>query len=204
MTKKRWILLLAVLVVIAALAPAYVRLYRVSGYSDAPSFLVGDRFLANKLAYDVRLPYTDIVFFSHSAPKSGDVILFRSPDSDLLVFKRVIGCPGDRVAMRDNHLEINGTALQYARVQRTGYEPVAEQNRLGEIIEMETGVGPPHLMTHSPDTSLYASFGPVDVPRDQYFVVGDNRDHSRDSRMYGCVPRRSILGKVIRRSQTGE
>jgi signal peptidase I len=190
-------LLVAVVVLVAALVPAYMRAYRVVGWSDAPSFLVGDRILINKTAYDIRLPYTDVVLFSHSKPGLGEVVLFRSPGDGALVFKRVAGRPGDTVVIQDSHLEIDGSPLRYERVKRAQYESVAVQNELGAIIEREIGLGPPHLMTHTPGASTYASFGPFRVPEDHYFVLGDNRDHSEDSRMYGCIPRESIVGRVI-------
>jgi len=194
--RKRWLLPLVAIIGIGVITPSYVRAYRVAGSSDAPSFLVGERILVNKAAYDVRLPYTDIIIRSHSQPEPGDVVLFRSPESDALIFKRIVGCPGDTVAMRDNRLEINGIALQYERVDARDYQAIAEQNNLGTLIEREMGHGPPHLVTHTPGASCDASFGPVRVPEDHYFVLGDNRGNSSDSRMYGTVPRRSILGKV--------
>ncbi len=182
---------------IGAAAPSYVRAYRVDGSSDAPSFLVGDRILVLKAAYDFRLPYRDTVLFTHSRPRPGDVILYQPPAQDILVFKRVIGRPGDTVAMRDNRLEINGEPLTYEVVDGEQYQAIAEENNLGAIIEKESGLGPPHLMTHSPGAGTHGSFEPVQVPDGHYFVMGDNRDNSLDSRMYGPVRRRSIFGKVI-------
>jgi signal peptidase I len=125
--------------------------------------------------------------------------MYRTPDRDsATVFKRVIGCPGDTVVMHDNHLEINGIPLQYVQVDESGYRDIARENKLGAIIERETGIGPPHLMTYTPGTGADATFGPVHVPDGHYFLMGDNRGNSRDSRAYGSVPRQSILGKVIR------
>lgn len=200
--KKAWVWLVAVVIGIGALTPSYVRAYRVAGSSDAPSFLVGDRIIVNKAAYDLRLPYTNIRVLSHSHPQWGDVVLFRPPGQDSTVFKRVVGCPGNTVAMHDNHLEINGTLLQYERVTGSEHQTVAKENDFGAIIESETGMGRPHLMTHTPGASDFASFGPVQVPGGHYFLLGDNRDNSTDSRMYGTVPRRAILGKVYRASDS--
>ena len=75
MTRRRWLLPIIVVVAIIAIAPAYIRAYRVDGHSDAPSFLVDDRIIANKAAYDVRLPYTDVVVFPRSGPQPGDVVI---------------------------------------------------------------------------------------------------------------------------------
>lgn len=196
MNRKRWLLPLAVVIGIGAITPSYIRAYRVAGSSDAPSFLVGDRIFVIKAAYDLRLPYTDVIISSHSHPERGDVVMFWSPELEAPVFKRVVGRPGDTVAMRDNRLEVNGVAMTYERVDATEFQAIADKNRLGTTIEREIGNGPPHLVTHSPGGCADASFEPVRVPEDHYFVLGDNRDNSRDSRMDGTVPRRAILGKV--------
>ena len=198
MTKKHWILLVAAIIAIGAVATSYVRAYRVDGWSDAPSFLVGDRVLVLKAAYDVRLPFTDIVVFSHSRPQRGEVIMFCPPGGDFLVFKRVVACSGDTVAMRDNRLEINGVPLTYERVDEKQYDSVAKSNKLGTIIAYEIGNGPSHMVTYTPEAGPHASFEPFFVPEGFYFTVGDNRDHSKDSRTYGPIPFHSILGKVVR------
>ncbi len=198
MKKRRRLLPLFVLIGIGVITPSYIRGYRVAGPSDAPSFLVGDRILVSKVAYDIRLPYTDIVLVSHSQPRRGDMVLFRPPKDEHMVFKRVIGCPGDTVLMRGGRLEINGAPLRYERVDEKKYALVAMRNRLGALIEEETGSGPPHLITHTPDTLSGAPSAAARVAEGQYYLVGDNRDHSYDSRSYGAVPRGSIFGKVIR------
>jgi signal peptidase I len=197
MNRRRWLWLLVVVVGIVAVTPSCIRAYRVEGASDAPSFLVGDRILVSKAAYDVRLPYTDIVILSHSDPRAGDVVLYRPPGEKILVFKRVVGGPGDVLVMRDSHLEVNGRALEYEAEEDVDYGPVSNRNNLGTVIEWEIGNGPPHLVTHTPGEGLYAAFEAVHIPEEQYFVLGDNRDSSLDSRMYGPIAREAILGKVV-------
>lgn len=195
---KRWLPPVLALAVIVAVTPAYVRAYRVSGSSDAPTYLSGDRIIVFKAAYDLRLPYAGFVIRSHAEPQPGDVVLFHPPGSDLSVFKRVVGCPGDTLAMRDSHLEINGEALRYEAVDGGEYATVASLNNLGTVIESEEGCGATHRITYTPGSGVDRSFGPVVVPAGRYFLIGDNRDNSQDSRHYGSVPRQSILGKVIR------
>jgi signal peptidase I len=196
MKLKRWLSVAFAVLFVGVLVPSYVRAYRVAGSSDAPSYLVGDRILVNKAAYDIRLPYTGMVIVSHSAPDLGDVVLYRSPQDDRLVFKRVVGGPGDAVSMRENHLTINGTNLRYAAVDEATYRSVAARNQIGSAIETEAGNGPEHAITYTPGASPLASFAPVRLPDGHYYMIGDNRDHSEDSRSYGPVPRERILGKV--------
>ena len=154
--------------------------------------------MVNKAAYDLRLPYTNIVLSSHSEPQRGDVVLYRVPDEGYTVFKRIVGCPGDVVEMIDNHLIINQDPLEYELLHAADYSEIAASHRLGSIVEMERGLGTDHTVSHSGHESSSASFGPVIVPQDQYFVMGDNRDNSRDSRTYGSVPRESIIGRLGR------
>jgi signal peptidase I len=196
MKPKRWLSIAIPLLVVGVLIPSYVRAYRVAGASDAPSYLVGDRILVNKAAYDIRLPFTGLVIVSHSAPERGDVVLYRSPRDENLVFKRVAGQPGDVVSMRGNHLTINGTVLRYVAIDDETPQPVAATNRFGKTIETEAGNGPEHAITYTPGASPFASFGAVRLPDRHYYMIGDNRDHSEDSRSYGPVPRDRILGKV--------
>jgi signal peptidase I len=194
--RKRWLWVTGFILLGVVLTPSYVRAYRVGGSSDAPTYMLGDLVFMNRAAYDIRLPYTDIVLLSHSQPGRGDVVMYSIPGADHTVFKRVVGCPTDVLEMRDNRLAVNGTALKYKEAGAEVDETVARKNSLGSIIEIESGNGPSHPIAHSPDGGPYASFGPVDVPEDHYFLVGDNRDNSMDSRAYGPVPRERILGKL--------
>ena len=196
MTKRRWIWLLLIIVAIGAVVPAYVRAYRVEGCSDAPSFLVGERVVLLKAAYDVRLPYTDIVLWTRGDPEPGDVVMYNPPGQDINVFKRVVACPGDTVAMRNNRMLINGKALKYEKADPDPYREVAAINRLGEIMEMESGHGTPHLITYTPGSAGRSTFADVILADGEFFVVGDNRDNSLDSRMYGPIHRESIIGRV--------
>jgi signal peptidase I len=137
-----------------------------------------------------------MVIVSHSAPDRGDVVLYRSPQDDRLVFKRVVGEPGDVVSMRDNHLTVNGTVLRYAAVDEEIHRSVVATNHIGVAIETEAGNGPEHAITYTPGAGPLATFEPVRLPDRHYYMIGDNRDHSEDSRSYGPVPRERILGKV--------
>jgi signal peptidase I len=192
--RRRWLWSIAVLLVMLAMTPSYLRAFRVGGPSDAPTYLMNDLVLVNKAAYDLRLPYSGIVLLSHSDPVRGDVVLYRVPGEGSTVFKRIVGCPGDVVEMKDNHLSINQEAIRYETENAEDYSDVAGTHGLGSMVEIEIGLGPDHTVSHSGGEW----FGPVSVPPDHYFMMGDNRDNSRDSRLYGPVPRQDIVGKLSR------
>ena len=154
--------------------------------SMKPTILIGDRILVNKMAYDIRIPFTHISLFKRSDPKRGDIIIFDSKVSGKRLVKRVIGLPGDRVALDHNVLIINGKKMAY-RVENSS--PTATD-------EVEDLPGVPHLIRiHENHASPFSSFAPVTVPEGHYLVLGDNRDNSADSRFIGFVPRKEIVGR---------
>jgi len=191
--RRAWLI-----VVLAALAitPSYVRAFRVGGASEAPSYLMDDLITVNKAAYDIRLPYTGIVVASHSRPKPGDMVLFRPPGADYEVFKRVLGCPGDTLAVQNDRFTINGRPLRYVKHTVAFADEVLAANDIGTIIEMEIGYGPDHLITYTPGTRSTGIIEAFVVPEGRYYLVGDNRGNSLDSRTYGPVARERIVGRV--------
>ena len=193
--KRRYRIMIVVLLVILVL-PAYLRVFRVHGCSDAPSFLMDDLILVNRAAYDFRIPYTSIVITTLSDPEPGDVVMFRDAEKGYPVFKRVVGGPGDSVRMVENHVIINETPLYYEKLDLSGFRDITAENKLGAVIANEIGNGPEYTITYTPDASRYGTFEPVTVPERHYFLLGDNRDNSEDSRMYGPVPRDAIIGRV--------
>jgi signal peptidase I len=175
---------------------AYVQPYTLAGSSDAPTLLLGDRVWVNRTAYDVRLPYSDRVLWSRAGPAHGDLALVASPDDGRLIFKRVVALPGDRVAMRDHHLIVNGRQLVYTATDSAAFASVPADNRLGSVFETEALGTHAHLITYTPGSET-SSFPEVLVPADHYFLMGDNRDSSRDSRIWGSVPRERLRGRVF-------
>ena len=156
--------------------------------SMEPSILVGDRILVDKAAYDLRVPLFGQRLLTFADPVRGDVVLFESAAADKRLVKRVIGVPGDVVAMRGNALVLNGEPLAYRLVSRAGHGAVFE----------ESLPGTPHAIRLSATPSPRASFDPVTVPAGHYLVLGDNRDSSADSRACGFVPREEIIGRSDR------
>jgi signal peptidase I len=185
----------ALLAAAVALAPSYVRAYTLSGASDAPTLLLGDRVWVNLAAYDVRFPYTDAVLFSRARPRPGDLVLVQWPGDSWPVFKRVVAAGGDRVAMEAHHLTLNGRSLTYVPRDASAFAAARAANRLGSVFEVETIGAVEHLISFTPGTR--DSFPEVLVPQGQCYVLGDNRDPSLDSRDKGPVPYRCVRGKVV-------
>lgn len=155
--------------------------------SMKPTIVEGDRILVNKLAYDLKVPLSHIRLMSWSRPQRGDIVVFDSAVEKTRLVKRVIGLPGDTIAMQDNQLFINGTLLNYSGLGTDGAYLQATEH-LGET---------PHALQLSTDApSPAGSFGPVTVPADRFLVLGDNRDNSKDSRYIGFVPRSEIIGRA--------
>jgi len=155
--------------------------------SMKPTILEGDRIWVNKLAYDVRLPLTSISLYRHADPQRGDIVVFESHKADKRLVKRVIGLPGDVIELRHNQLIVNGEAAGYSLLLKT-----ADTLYLSEAIADSEH----QIMLHAQYQNPLNSFGPVQVPPNHYLVLGDNRDNSADSRVYGFVFRDEIIGRA--------
>ncbi len=149
--------------------------------SMKPTLIEGDRIGLNKMAYDLRVPFTHISLYKIADPARGDIAVFDSKAADKRLVKRVIGVPGDRVAMQDNRLYINGEAIAYTAAAN------------GDWLEHLPGKN--HIVRIDPNAKTYANFNPVTVPAGQYLMLGDNRDNSADSRVIGFVPRSEFVGR---------
>lgn len=156
-----------------------VQAFKIPSGSMIPTLLIGDHLLVSKSSYGIKLPFSDLVIIPIGDPARGDIVVFRFPeDKDKDFIKRIIGLPGDTVEVKDKAVYINGKKLK----DRWG--------TYTDNVVLPQGVQPRD------------NFGPVKVPEDQYFVMGDNRDQSYDSRFWfggrgGFVPRNDILGRAV-------
>jgi signal peptidase I len=164
--------------------------------SMQPTILVGDRIFVNKLAYDLKVPFTTWHLAQWSNPQRGDIVVFYSPHDGTRLVKRVVGLPGDTVELRDEQLVINGSPVAYAPlgVEISGELPRAE--RQGNQFATEELPARDHVVMATPRLPAKRTFDPVHVPAGCYFMMGDNRDNSFDSRYFGVVERKQILGKA--------
>lgn len=154
--------------------------------SMKPTIVEGDRIFINKMAYDIRVPFTHISLLRLAEPQPNDIIIFDSVAADKRLVKRVIGVPGDNISMKDNQLFINGKAVTYE---------VKDKNIAYHYESNETINGQSHSIRLNNVASQLANFNTVTVPKDRFLVLGDNRDNSADSRVIGFVPRDEIIGR---------
>jgi signal peptidase I len=164
--------------------------------SMKPTILEGDRVFVNKLAYDLKVPFTTWHLAEWSNPQRGDVVVFYSPHDEVRLVKRVVGVPGDAVELRNEQLVINGKPMEYAQLGAEVSGQLSEAERQQSLFATEKLTGHPHAVMAIPGVAAKRSFGPVRVPEGQYFMMGDNRDNSFDSRYFGMVERRRIVGKA--------
>jgi len=164
--------------------------------SMEPTILVGDRVLVNKLAYDFKVPFTTWHIAQWSNPQRGDVVVFYSPNDGTRLVKRVIGLPGDTVELRNDQLVINGSPVDYTTLEPKIPEQLAGTDRTRGVFATEQLPTHAHAVMAINGIPAKRTFGPVPVPEGHYFMMGDNRDNSFDSRYFGTVDRGQIVGRV--------
>ena len=164
--------------------------------SMRPTIIEGDRVFVNKLAYDLKVPFTTWHIAEWGNPQRGDIAVFFSPHDGLRLVKRVIGVPGDTVELRNNQLILNGTPVEYQPIAEELLRDIPATQREGRVFASEKLPGQTHAVTGNPATPAPRNFAPVVVPPGEYFMMGDNRDDSFDSRFWGTVKREKIVGRA--------
>lgn len=169
--------------------------FRIPSGSEKPDLLVGDFIVANKFSYGIRLPVIHKKIISIGEPKRGDIMVFLWPkDTSIYFIKRVIGLPGDVITYKDKVLTINGQLAQQTLLgEQTDQDSANEKWPV--LLKRENLLGVQHDIYLRPD-QLATDFS-VTVPPGHYFVMGDNRDNSLDSRYWGFVPEKDLIGKAI-------
>ena len=187
--------LFPVILAVLVLRSFLVEPFRIPSGSMMPTLLVGDFILVNKFAYGVRLPVINNKIIDVGEPKRGDVMVFRYPKEPSIDYiKRVIGLPGDKVAYYKKQLFINGVpAKQDGQEDYAGVG--AGVSMSGTILRQEHLLGVDHNILI--DESRGTLEGEFTVPEGKYFVMGDNRDNSNDSRYWGFVPEENLVGKAF-------
>lgn len=163
-----------------AMLPTCLRAYKIVGASEAPTIVLGDKILVNRVAYVFR------------KPRRGEMLVLHFPDRPSFGPKRVIGVPGDTVEMVDNRVIVNGRALPMHELKRADFNSVAPDNRIGSVVAEEDG----HLIAFTPGNK-YDTHAAVNLGPGEFFLMGDNRDVSADCRVWGPVHADRFMGNVI-------
>lgn len=168
-----------------------IGVYKVPTGSMQPALKPGDFIFANKLAYGITFPFSEKKILSRE-PERGDVIVFTYKDQPKTIYvKRVMGIPGDKIEILKDRLVINGIKLDYKLIEDLANNP---QPDLFDVWEESSLKTTNHVIFEK--TPLSKSFGPLVVPPGEFFVMGDNRDASDDSRYWGTISEEGILGRV--------
>jgi signal peptidase I len=194
---REWVKpILVVVIIVGSIRSAIADWNDVPTGSMKPTILEGDRIFVNKLAYDLKVPFTRLRLLEWDGPARGDVVVCFSPDTDVRLVKRVVGVPGDRLELLNNRLFVNGEVASYSPLDPEVIGQLAPPDQRSHRFALERVDGRGHPVMTTPAASTRRSFPPVTVPEGHYFVMGDNRDESRDSRWFGFVPRELIVGRT--------
>lgn len=180
-----------VLFVVWALRSFLVEPFTIPSGSMLPTLQIGDYILVNKFSYGLRLPVIGTEIVPIAKPERGDIMVFKYPEQPRINFiKRVVGVPGDRVVVKAGRVWVNGKELSREEVAL----PDAES---WEIYFREMDGVVSHMIRHEAGRESMSPEREWEVPAESYFMLGDNRDNSRDSRFWGFVPDRYIVGKAF-------
>ena len=184
-----------IVLIVLVLRSFLVEPFRIPSASMMPTLLIGDFILVNKFAYGVRLPVLETKIIQVGEPSRGDVVVFRFPnDTSLDYIKRVIGLPGDTVKYIGKQLYINGEKINKIRLGR--YQGVGQGDEMTGAIEFVEGLPDVEhsILTQRERPAINGEFI---IPEGHYFVMGDNRDNSNDSRYWGMVPEQNLVGRAF-------
>ncbi len=186
-----------VVLIVLLLRSFLVEPFRIPSGSMMPTLLIGDFILVNKFAYGIRLPVLNTKIIEVGEPKRGDIVVFRFPkDPTVDYIKRIVGLPGDRITYYNKQVFVNGVPVKqtplgtYEGAVQTGGMMGSEL-----LLSEELGAVTHDILIRREDP--VAKEGEFIVPAGHYFVMGDNRDNSNDSRFWGAVPEGNLVGKAF-------
>jgi signal peptidase I len=190
--------ILLALIVVLPLRSSIADWYDVPTGSMNPTIVEGDRVFVNKLAYDLKIPFTTRHITEWGAPSRGDIVVFYSPMDGIRLVKRVIGLPGDTLELVNNRLIVNGEHVAYQSLAPDAFLSAFGARLNGHQLLEEELPGRDHPVMLTMGNPSMKSFGPIRVPPGCYFMMGDNRDNSADSRYIGFITRDRVVGRVSR------
>jgi len=186
-----------VLIVVLVLRSFLFEPFQIPSGSMIPTLKVGDFILVNKFAYGLRLPVSRTKVVDIGEPKHGDVMVFFPPNDKRYFIKRVVGLPGDEVRVINNVLFVNGQEMTQS-MNVEGFAALGDLHEGdGSSVVVENLTGVEHLIKKARVPGRHGRDFMTVVPEGHYFMVGDNRDNSHDSRAWGPVPKENIVGKAF-------
>lgn len=198
--RKFWIEWLKPFLVIAIITTSFRS--AVADWNDVPTgsmkptILEGDRIFVNKLAYDLKVPFTTMHLASWDNPKRGDIVVLYSPYDNRRLVKRAVAIPGDVIELRNDLLLVNGKQAEYDPLPPQTFGAMSREEQSESVFYSEQIGNRRHAIMLTPQLPARRNFSRTVVPAGKYFVMGDNRDNSFDSRFFGLVERRLIVGRA--------
>jgi len=203
MTRKFFSLILLILLILL-IRHSIIEPYKIPTGSMIPTMKIGDHLFVNKLAYGFRFPFIKEEIKTWSEPKRGDIVIFDPPlDNGKIYVKRIVGVPGDTITIKDDKFYVNGNEIiKNISQDRTVMNDLMDQNKYSAVnydLFVEDFFDQKNFVLYYKHRDyLYMKFNlELIVPEGKYFMMGDNRDNSEDSRVWGFVPRNRIYGKVM-------
>ncbi|MDH5182625.1 MAG: signal peptidase I [Gammaproteobacteria bacterium] len=193
---KEWRVFIFIVLAMGVFRTAVANWYLVPTGSMKPTILEGDYVFTDKTAYQLHVPFTTRVIASWAKPQRGDIVVFDSPRDATRLVKRVVGLPGDTIEMRDNRLLINGTALDYQEGDQSRAPQIWQDKFLPLVVDEDLNGLHHSIAVRDSANRHYQNFPLLTVPEAHYFMLGDNRDNSGDSRVFGMVAENLIDGRA--------
>ena len=180
-----------ILLVVLLIRSFFIEPYKIPSGSMIPTLMIGDFILVDKNIYGYKLPLTDITLIDNEDPQRGDVVVFKYPENKKINYiKRIVGLPGDRIIYKNKRLYVNDIEYPHTQIDHT-FDPIEIAD--GQVY-IEDNSSKEYLILNQSSPAFNFQY---QVPDDTYFVLGDNRDNSNDSRYWGPVPRENLVGKAF-------
>ena len=180
-----------ILLVVLLIRSFFIEPYKIPSGSMIPTLMIGDFILVDKNIYGYKLPLTDITLIDNEDPQRGDVVVFKYPENKKINYiKRIVGLPGDKIIYKNKRLYVNEIGYSHTQIDHT-FDPIEIAD--GQVY-IEDNSSKEYLILNQSSPPFNFQY---QVPDDTYFVLGDNRDNSNDSRYWGPVPRENLVGKAF-------